>query len=75
MIQKKKISYCLFLREYYIQQNYELGDKCLKRVEKSPNKTPYIKKLYSETMKNKKLYKNKSNEDHKCLKLSFRSKI
>ena len=73
--EKENIILLIFAREYYIQQNYELGDKCLKRVEKSPNKTPYIKKLYSETMKNKKLYKNKSNEDHKCLKLSFRSKI
>lgn len=32
--EKENIILLIFAREYYIQQNYELGDKCLKRVEK-----------------------------------------
>ena len=56
--EKENIILLIFAREYYIQQNYELGDKCLKKSRKKVLiKHHILKKLYSETMKNKKLYK------------------
>ena len=43
-------------RNYYSQKNFKAGDKVFKQVERSKDKTPFIKSLMEEIRTNKKLY-------------------
>ena len=43
-------------RNYYSQKNFKAGDKIFTQVERSKDKTPFIKSLMNEIRTNKKLY-------------------
>lgn len=49
-------------REFYSQGYYNIGDKLIKEVEKSKNKSYEVKKLLFEIPKNKKFYINRKEE-------------
>lgn len=51
--------YISLAREYYSKENYGMGDKYLKKVERSKNKSKKLSKTLNETIKNKKFYKNR----------------
>lgn len=51
----------IYAREFYSQENYEKGDLFIKSYERSENKTPYTKKIFSKIRKNKRFYKNRRN--------------
>jgi len=62
----------IYAREYYSYGNYEMGDKFLKTVEKSKNKTEFTNNLFAEVRANKRFYVNRSNEKPLQLTLRFR---
>lgn len=49
-------------REFYSQGYYNMGDRLIKEVEKSKNKSDEVKKLLFEIPKNKKFYINRKEE-------------
>lgn len=67
--EEKNIVYLIFAREFYSKEIYILGDKYIKLVEKTKDKTEFVKTLLEEVKKNKKFYKNKVEEEHKKLLL------
>lgn len=74
--QQKSIILITLAKEHYIQGNNEVGDKYLRIVERTKNKSEQVKKMLQNVTQNKKLYQNKGVEGgHKCLKLSLKSKI
>ncbi len=54
----------IYAREFYFQEKYEKGDKFLKSVEKSKNKTKNTKKIFEEVRKNKRFYHNHKRENN-----------
>lgn len=65
----------IFAREYYSQKNYEFGDKLLKIVESSNNKTSFVINLLDEIRKNKKFYCNRNHGNEGRLVLSLKKSI
>lgn len=61
----------IYARECYSQGNYEKGDKFLKLVEKSKNKTKFIVDLFEEVRKNKKFYINRATGNPKQMVLKL----
>lgn len=57
----------ILARENYIYQNYKAGDKFIKQVEKSKEKSELVKYLLNEIRSNKKYYKYRSNVNNKQL--------
>lgn len=57
----------IYARDCYYLGEYDMGDAYLKKVEKSKNKNPSIINLLEEIRKNKKFYKNRINDQEKCL--------
>jgi len=55
----------LIARNNYTYDHYENGDKLMKQVEQSEEKTPLVKSLFKETVKNKKFYRNRKTESNK----------
>ena len=64
----------IFAREYYAQENYKMGDQYLKKVERTKDKSKFIKNLMEEIRKSKKFYKNRVRENDKHLVLTSRTK-
>lgn len=54
----------LFARSYFVQGNTLLGNKLLKKYEKSEEKTNVTKDFYQEVINNKNLYKNGVGNDY-----------
>ena len=54
--EEKDIVYLVVAKEYYHEGLEKLGDKYLKLVEKSSNKSKYVNYLINEIKKNKKFY-------------------
>ncbi len=67
--EQKSIVSLIMAREHYYQGNYIIGDKYLKQIEKTKNKSKFILSLLDEIRKNKKFYINRV-EYHKPLVLS-----
>lgn len=65
--EQKNIVSLIFAKECYAQENYTMGDQFLKRVERSKNKTKFIKSLFEEVRKNKIFYKNRIEKGQKLL--------
>ncbi len=59
----------IYARGFYIQGDLEKGDTFLKSVEKSPNKTKEVIKIYEMIKKNKMFFQNRQPEDIKPLNL------
>lgn len=53
------IIYLILAKKCYAEERYISGDSYFKVVEKSPNKTDFVKWLLNEVRKNKKFYKNR----------------
>lgn len=68
--EQKAIATLVLARESYAQENYVMGDKYLKKVEKSKNKTKFVTSLFEEVRKNKRFYRNRVDENHKPLVLT-----
>ena len=49
-------------RYYFANKRDEIGEKLLKEVEKSQDKTNTVKNLFEEVRNNKKFYKNREND-------------
>ena len=64
----------IYAREFYFQEKYEKGDKFLKSVEKSKNKTKYTKEIFEEVRKNKRFYHNHKKENNIELVLTLSPK-
>lgn len=71
---QKAIATLVLARESYVQENYTMGDKYLKKVEKSKNKTKFVTSLFEEVRKNKRFYRNRVDENHKPLVLTLKGK-
>lgn len=67
--EKQSIILLILARDYYARENYTLGDKYLKKVERTKNKSKFVKDLFNEVRKNKKFYKNRVNNEEKQLVL------
>ncbi len=67
---KKNIVTLIFAREFYVQEDYKMGDLCIKKVEKSKNKSEFVNSLLVEIKKDKKFYKNRAKEGQKRLVLN-----
>ncbi len=67
--EKQSIILLILARDYYARENYTLGDKYLKKVERTKNKSKFVKDLFDEVRKNKKFYKNRVNNEAKQLVL------
>lgn len=74
----------VFAKQYYCEGNDIMGDKCLKWVERLPEKQKTVLSLYKEAKTNKPVYLNKAkfggtntedNSKEKKLSLAFRAKI
>lgn len=52
----------MYARNCYTNDKYIEGDKFLKQVEKSQEKTQLVKKLFIETQKNKRFYRNRKSD-------------
>ena len=52
----------LIAKNYYTDSYYDIGDRYLKEVEKSKNKSKRVNKLLNEVRKNKLFYKNRNNK-------------
>jgi len=61
--EKTDIVKLLFARNYYAQGDYITGDRIVKHVEQSSNKTPFILQLIDELRRDKKFYKNRVTDD------------
>ena len=61
----------IYAREYYRQADYKNGDKFLKSVERSKNKTSETKKIFEEVRKNRLFYHNRQSSNSLKLKLSL----
>lgn len=72
--EQKAIATLVLARECYAQENYTIGDKYLKKVEKSKNKTKFVTSLFEEVRKNKRFYRNRVDENHKPLVLTLKKK-
>lgn len=72
--EQKAIATLVLARESYAQENYTMGDKYLKKVEKSKNKTKFVTSLFEEVRKNKRFYRNRVDENHKPLVLTLKKK-
>lgn len=57
--EQKSIVTLILAKECYIQEKYEIGDQYLKKVERTKNKSKFVKSLFEEVKKNKKFYKNR----------------
>lgn len=68
--EQKNLISLIFARDCYIQENDNLGDQYLKRVEKVKNKSESVCKLFEEVTRNKKFYKNRLNKNYKPLELT-----
>ena len=67
-----------FAEQYYIDQNDIMGDKCLKWIERVPDKSNTVKRLYKRLIEQRKLYQIGNKYEHtdtKKLNLTFRKKI
>lgn len=64
----------IYAREFYAEENYKMGDQYLKKVERTKNKSKFIKSLIKELRKNKKFYKNRAEKRQKKLVLTSRTK-
>lgn len=64
----------LYAKGFYAQGNYEKGDEFLKYVERSKNKSQFLKQMINEIRTNKKFYANRFNEDYPRLSLKMRPK-
>lgn len=58
--EQQNILKLIIARNNYSQKNFKTGDKLYKEVEKSKEKTPFIKNLLKEIKTNKKLYQYRS---------------
>lgn len=52
----------IYARDFYVLSHYDRGDQYLKQVEKSQDKTPFVKTLFEEVTKNKRFYKSRDVE-------------
>ena len=60
--------YLFYVREYYMNGDYEIGDKILKYVEQSQNKTEKVISLMNDIRKNKKFYLYRENNEFRLIK-------
>lgn len=58
--EQQNILKLIITRNYYSQKNFKVGDKLYIEVEKSKEKTPFVKELLKEIKTNKKLYQYRS---------------
>lgn len=61
--EQKNIVLLIFAREYYSIGNYIMGDSYMKLVEKTKNKSNFIKSLFEEIRINKKFYRYRVEEE------------
>lgn len=57
----------IYARDYYIESNYDVGDKLIKEVEYSTNKTPKVINLLETIKRERDNYKNQINRHKKIL--------
>lgn len=57
----------IYARDYYIESNYELGDKLIKEVEYSTNITSKVSKLLETIKRERNNYKNLFDTNKRCL--------
>lgn len=72
--EKKSIIALIFAKKCYAEENYTMGDRYLKKVEKTKNKSKFVNSLIEEVRKNKRFYKNRVEEGQKNLLLSIKTK-
>ncbi len=72
--EQKATATLVLARECYAQENYTMGDKYLKKVERSKNKTKFVASLFEEVRKNKRFYRNRVDENHKSLVFTLKKK-
>ena len=53
----------MFAKQYYAQGDYITGDRIVKHVEQSSNKTQFVRQLIDEIRRAKKFYKNRITDD------------
>lgn len=70
--EKTNIVKLICARDAFADDNFELGNKFLKRVEQSENKSKQVKELLLEITQNKKFYKNRLKESEKQMLLKQR---
>lgn len=72
--EQKAIATLVLARESYAQENYAIGDKYLKKVERAKSKTKFVTSLFEEVRRNKRFYRNRVDENHKPLVLTLKQK-
>lgn len=68
--ERKNIVSLIFARECYFKENYSLGDQYMKKVERTKNKSNFVKTLFEEVRKYKHFYKDRIKGNHKTLMLN-----
>lgn len=63
------IARLIYARDCYYLEKYAEGDKYLRKVETTKKKSAYLKKLYNEVKTNRIFYKNRLDDEKKCLVL------
>ena len=71
--EQKSIVALIFAKECYAQKNYIIGDRYLKKVERTKNKSKFVKSLFEEVRKNKRFYKNRVEDGQKHLVLTSKT--
>ena len=56
----------IYVKEYYSNGDYALGDKVMNFVAKSPDKTPFVKKELEEIRRRRQFYKNRPMAKKSC---------
>lgn len=72
--EQKAIATLVLARESYTQEKYAMGDKYLKKIEKTKNKSKFVISLFEKVRKNKRFYKNRVDENYKPLDLTLKQK-
>lgn len=72
--EQKAIATLVLAKECYLQENYTIGDRYLRKVEKTKNKTKFVTSLLEEVRKNKIFYRNRVDENYKPLILTLKQK-
>lgn len=71
--EQKSIISLIFAKNCYAQENWIMGDQYLKKVEKTKNKSKFVKSLFKEVQENRRFYKHRVEKDQK--KLILTSKV
>lgn len=67
--EQKNVVLLIFAKEHYTLGEFAFGDQCMKKVERSKNKSKQVIDLWRSIQKNKQFYQNRIGEDYKSFML------